>query len=695
MINKDIFTCPMHPEIRQEGPGACPKCGMALEPLTVSAESHDQSELLDMRRRFWICLALTLPVFFLAMAEMVPAVHSSGMLHGRWTAWIEMFLAAPVVLWGGLPFFQRGWASITNRSLNMFTLISIGTGAAFGYSVYAVFMDPASLYFESAAVITTLVLLGQVLELKARNQTSGAIKSLLNLSPKTARVLKDDGTENDVHLCHVFQGYKLRVRPGEKVPVDGTVLEGNSSVDESMMSGESIPVEKVKGSKVIGGTLNLHGTFIMRAEKVGEETLLANIIKMVGEAQRSRAPIQHLADKAASYFVPAVILASILTFAAWRVYGPEPKTAHAIVNAIAVLIIACPCALGLATPMSIIVGMGRGATSGVLFKNAEALELMEKIDTVAVDKTGTLTEGKPRVVSIAAADGFDKDEVLLYAASLERGSEHPLAQAILQEAEEQKLALVEPENFQAGIGRGAQGTVNGKKIALGNSAFMKESGTDTEELEAKAEKFRRDGDTVIFISIDGKAAGLIGSADRIKKSSTQAMLRLLGAGIRIVMMTGDSKVTAEAVARKLGIEEIEAEILPEQKILIIKRLQNSGRIVAMAGDGTNDAPALAQANVGIAMGTGTDAAILSAGITLVKGDLEGISKAHRLSKATMRNIRQNLFFAFFYNVLGIPVAAGILYPFFGLLLSPMIAAAAMTLSSLSVIANALRLRKII
>ncbi|MEW6127745.1 MAG: heavy metal translocating P-type ATPase [Acidobacteriota bacterium] len=700
------YTCPMHPEIVRDAPGACPICGMALEPRTVVLE-EENPELKDMSRRFWISLALSLPVLFLAMTEMMPGMpvqHAIGM---TLTNWLQFILAAPVVLWGGWPFFQRGWASIVNRSLNMFTLIAIGTGAAFLYSVIALIapqMFPASfrghggavpIYFEAAAVITTLVLLGQVLELRARSQTSSAIKALLGLAPKTARVIHADGSESDVPLEQVGVGDKLRVRPGEKIPVDGAVIEGASSVDESMVTGEAIPVEKSVGSKVTGGTVNQRGGFVMQAERVGMDTLLAQIVRLVGEAQRSRAPIQRLADVVSGYFVPAVVAIAILTFIIWSFVGPEPRFVYALVNAVAVLIIACPCALGLATPMSIMVGTGRGATAGVLIKNAEALEVMEKVDTIVVDKTGTLTEGKPRLLSVVALNAQSEDEALALAASLERGSEHPLASAIVAGAQAKKLTLNNAGDFQSLTGKGVVGQVNGKKVALGNRHLMDELAVVIDAaVESQAETLRKQGQTVMFVVVDAQVAGLLGVADPIKESTREAINHLHEQGIKVVMLTGDNRTTAEAVAQQLGIDEVQAEVLPEQKSEIIKQLQSQGKFVAMAGDGVNDAPALAQAQVGIAMGTGTDVAIESAGITLLKGDLRGLVRARKLSRATLKNIRQNLFFAFVYNLLGVPIAAGVLYPVFGLLLSPMIASAAMTFSSVSVITNALRLRKL-
>jgi P-type Cu+ transporter len=700
---KTEYVCPMHPEIVRDEPGSCPICGMALEPRTVTLDEEANPELVDMTRRFWICVVLTAPIFFLAMSDMIPGQPIQTLLPARLLNWIQLIAATPVVLWGGWPFFQRGWASIINRSPNMFTLIAIGVGTAYVYSVAAtlfpdVFPDSfrshggeVGVYFDAAAVITTLVLLGQVLELRARSKTSRAIRALLGLAPKTARLIRDDGSEEDVPLDRVKPGDRLRVRPGEKVPVDGVVIEGNTSVDESMVTGEPIPVEKTPGSKVIGGTVNGTGTFIMHAERVGSETLLAQIVRMVSEAQRSRAPIQRLADTVAGYFVPAVVLVAVVTFIVWAVFGPDPAMAYGLLNAVGVLIIACPCALGLATPMSIMVGTGRGATAGVLIKNAEALEVLEKVDTSVVDKTGTLTEGKPRLVSVLAVQGRNDDELLYLAASLERGSEHPLAAAIVKEAEEKGVKLADARKFRSITGKGVIGSVDGKRIALGNRKLLEELSVDAGDLWDQSEELRRDGQTVMFVVVDGAVAGVLGVADPVKQSTPEAIRMLHEDGIKIIMVTGDNRTTAEAVAKKLGIDEVHAEVLPEQKIEVIRDLQRKGRIVAMAGDGINDAPALAQAHVGIAMGTGTDVAIESAGVTLVKGDLRGIVRARKLSRATMRNIRQNLFFAFIYNVLGIPIAAGMLYPFFGVLLSPVIASVAMTFSSVSVISNALRL----
>jgi Cu+-exporting ATPase len=703
---KTEYTCPMHPEIVRDAPGSCPICGMALEPRTVTADEEHNEELEDMTRRFKIGLLLTIPLLLLAMSDLIPGQPLQHAVSMRLLKLIQLAFATPVVLWGGWPFFQRGWASIVNRSLNMFTLIAIGTGVAYWYSVIATFFpgifpasfrghgDEVGVYFEVSAVIVVLVLLGQVLELRARSKTSSAIKALLGLAPKTARIIRDDGTEEEISLDVIKPGDRLRVRPGEKVPVDGMVLEGTSSVDESMVTGEPIPVEKSKGDKVTGGTVNGTGGFLMRAERVGSETLLAQIVRMVSEAQRSRAPIQRLADTVSSYFVPAVIVAAIITFAVWGLAGPEPRLAHAIVNAVAVLIIACPCALGLATPMSIMVGTGRGATAGVLIKNAEALEVLEKIDTLIVDKTGTLTEGKPRLTSVLPLNGTSESELLRLAASIERGSEHPLAGAIIAGAQQRNLSFSEAEEFQSITGKGVVGKIEGRVVALGNSRLLDQLNIDASGVIERAEALRKEGETVMFVGVDGRLAGLLGVADPIKESTAEAIRALHEDGIRIVMVTGDNRTTAEAVARKLGIDEVEADVLPEQKGEVVKRLQAQGRLVAMAGDGVNDAPALAQAQVGIAMGTGTDVAIESAGVTLLKGDLRGIARARKLSRATMRNIRQNLFFAFIYNALGIPIAAGALYPVFGLLLSPMIASAAMSFSSVSVIGNALRLRKV-
>jgi P-type Cu+ transporter len=703
---KTEYTCPMHPEIVRAAPGDCPICGMALEPKTVSVEDEQNPELVSMTRRFWVSATLTIPILVVAMSDFVPGL--SRLMHfasPRDWQFLEFMLATPVVLWGGAPFFVRGWRSVLTRNLNMFTLIGLGTGVAYAFSVMGVLFPGAfpaafrgmdgevSVYFEAAAAITTLVLLGQVMELRARSRTGAAIKALLGLAPKTARLIRDDGAEVDVPLDAVKPGDKLRVRPGEKIPADGVVLEGSSSVDESMISGEPIPIEKVAGARVTGATVNGTGSLVMRAERVGADTLLSQIVRMVGEAQRSRAPIQKLADVVAGYFVPIVVGISALTFVIWALWGPAPRLAHALVNAVAVLIIACPCALGLATPMSIMVAMGRGASLGVLFKNAEAIELLRKVDTLVVDKTGTLTEGKPRLVSVEPAGGMDANKLLRIAASLERGSEHPLAAAITKGAEERSLKFGAAEAFESLTGRGVRGLVGGSPVALGNEKLLEEMRVDPGPLAAKAEALRADGQTVMFVVVENKIAGVVGVADPIKETTAEAIRQLHADGIRIVMLTGDSRTTAEAVARKLQIDEVVAEVLPQEKAGAIKRLQGEGRLVAMAGDGINDAPALAQAQVGIAMGTGTDVAMESAGVTLIQGDLRGIVRARALSRATMSNIKQNLFFAFVYNSVGVPVAAGVLYPFFGLLLSPMLAAAAMSFSSVSVITNALRLRK--
>ncbi|HEX2841555.1 heavy metal translocating P-type ATPase [Hyphomicrobium sp.] len=698
-----IYTCPMHPEIRQVGPGSCPICGMALEPEVATADAGPNPELVDFKRRLWIGLGLTLPVFALEMGSHVLGLH---MLPGQTSNWIQLLLATPVVLWAGWPFFERGWASIKTRNLNMFTLIAMGTGVAWVYSIVATLwpgLFPASMrghdgsvpvYFEAAAVITVLVLVGQVLELNARERTSGAIRALLNLSPKMARRIRKDGTDEDVSLDQVVTGDRLRVRPGEHIPVDGAILEGRSTIDESMVTGEPMPVTKAVGDDVIGGTTNQSGAFVMRADKVGRDTMLARIVQMVADAQRSRAPIQRLVDQVAAWFVPAVILVALLAFAAWSIWGPEPRFTYGLVAAVSVLIIACPCALGLATPMSVMVGVGRGAKSGVLVKNAEALERMEKVDTLLVDKTGTLTEGKPRVVAVRAENGLDRNELLRLAASLERGSEHPLASAIVQAAQERGLTLTEPKGFDSPVGKGVLGSVDGKSIVIGNRRIMADAGIATDNLDEAADDMRRDGATAIYVAVDGKAAGLIAIADPIKATTAAAIAALTKDGIHVVMLTGDQRTTALAVARQLGIDDVEAEVLPEDKSKVVARFKKEGRVVAMAGDGINDAPALAAADVGIAMGTGTDVAMESAGITLMKGDLTGIVRARALSEAAMANIRQNLFFAFVYNAAGVPIAAGVLYPVFGLLLSPMIAAAAMSLSSVSVVANALRLNRV-
>ena len=697
------YTCPMHPEVVSDHPGNCPKCGMALEPRTVAVEEGPNPELVDMSRRFWVGLALGLPVFLIAMADMLPwrPLHALDM---RVLNWLQLALATPVVMWSGWPFFERAWASVKNRSPNMFTLIALGVGAAYLYSLAATIAPgifPAGFrtahgavepYFDTAAVVTVLVLLGQVLELRARSHTSGAIRRLLGLTPKTARLVRKDGTEEDVPLDRIHAGDLLRVRPGEKVPVDGIVVAGRSSVDESMITGEPIPAEKEKDAKVVGGTVNGTGGLLVRAERVGAETLLAQIVRTVGEAQRSRAPIQRTVDLAAEYFVPAVVVVSVVTFIAWGLWGPEPRLAHALVNAVAVLIIACPCALGLATPLSIMVGTGRGAEHGILVRNAEALETLHRADTLVVDKTGTLTEGRPKFTGVESAAGFTADDVLRLAASLERGSEHPLAAAIVKEAERRSLQLEEAKDFRSVTGKGVSGLVAGHPLLLGNLALMRAEGINTTALQPRMEDLRRDGQTVMLLAIDGQPAGLVAVADPIRDSTLEAVRLLREAGLRIVMATGDGRTTAEAVARKLGIDEVVADVLPEQKHELIKRLQSEGRVVAMAGDGVNDAPALAQAQIGIAMGTGTDVAIESAGVTLVRGDLRGVARARRLSAATMQNIRQNLFLAFVYNVLSVPVAAGLLYPFFGILISPIWASAAMSLSSISVVGNALRLR---
>src|SRR5947209_6193553 len=697
-----IYTCPMHPQIRQVGPGSCPICGMALEPEVASLESSPNPELADMTRRFWIGGALALPPVVLEMGGHLAGPHN--WIDPTLSNWIQLVFATPVVVWAGWPFFVRGWQSLVTRNLNMFTLIAMGTGVAYVYSLIGTIAPqifPATfrghegavaVYFEAAAVITVLVLLGQVLELRARDATSGAIKALLQLAPKTARRLDADGSEHEVEIDALHAGDRLRVRPGEKVPVDGVILEGRSSLDESLVTGESMPVIKEANAKVIAGTLNQSGSFIMRADKVGRETLLSQIVQMVADAQRSRAPIQRLADQVAGWFVPTVIVVAIAAFAAWAWFGPEPRMAFGLVAAVSVLIIACPCALGLATPMSIMVGVGGGAKAGVLIKNAEALERMEKIDTLVVDKTGTLTEGKPKVVAIVTAQGFEEREILRLAASVERASEHPLADAIVRSAQERKLDLSKVEQFDSPTGKGATGKADGNTVLLGNSNFLRAAGIDTQPLNEQGERLREDGATVINIAVNGKLAGLFAIADPVKQSTLDALRALAAEGVKVIMLTGDNKTTANAVARKLGIADVEAEVLPDQKSAVVGKLQKAGRVVAMAGDGVNDAPALAAAEVGIAMGTGTDVAMESAGITLLKGDLGGIVRARRLSRATMSNIRQNLFFAFVYNAAGIPIAAGILYPSFGILLSPIIAAAAMALSSVSVVGNALRLR---
>lgn len=700
---KTEYTCPMHPEIVQDEPGNCPKCGMALEPRTITVEEKNE-ELIDMSRRFWVSSLLALPVFILAMvADLAPALLPQG-LSMQTVQWIEFAFATPVVLWGGWPFYVRAVQSVISWNLNMFTLIGLGVSVAWLYSMVALLMPQlfpplmqmddglVAVYFEAAAVITALVLLGQVLELRARSRTNAAIQMLLELAPNTARIVYEDGREEDISLEKVKVGDILRVRPGEKIPVDGTVIDGESNVDESMVTGESVPVRKSAGEKLIGATVNATGSMLMRTEKVGADTLLSQIVNMVAEAQRSRAPIQKLADIVAGYFVPAVVLIAVVTFIVWQSIGPEPRLAFAIVNAVAVLIIACPCALGLATPISIMVGTGRGAMAGVLIKNAEALEIMEKIDTLVVDKTGTLTEGKPKLASIISVDEFNNEDNLRLAASLERASEHPLAEAIVRGAEQRNITLGQVADFQSITGKGVTGTIQNKKVLLGNLKLLESLDIEVGDLPKQADTLRAEGQTVMLLAIDGKAAGLIGVADPIKETSAAAIEDLHAEGVEVVMLTGDNQTTAKAVAAKLGIDRVEADVLPDQKAAIIKQLQAKGKIVAMAGDGINDAPALAQAHVGIAMGTGTDVAMESAGITLVKGDLRGIVRARRLSRATMKNIRQNLFFAFIYNSAGVPIAAGVLYPVFGVLLSPMIAAAAMSFSSVSVITNALRLR---
>jgi P-type Cu+ transporter len=699
------WTCPMHPEIVRDGPGACPICGMALEPRTVTLEEQNP-ELQDMTRRFTWSLVLTAPILFAMLADLIPGQPLMHVIPSAAMAWGQLLLATPVVLWGGWPFFVRGWASVVNRHLNMFTLIALGVGAAYGYSVVATvapevfppsFQTHAgqvAVYFEAAAVIVVLVLLGQVLELRARSRTSAAIKTLLGLAPKIARRLGADGNETEVALEQVHVGDRLRVRPGERVPTDGVVLEGTTTVDESMVSGEPIPVEKGSGARVTGGTVNGTGAFVMEAQRVGADTLLSQIVRMVSEAQRSRAPIQRLVDTVAGYFVPAVVLVAVITFVVWGLYGPEPRMAHALVNAVAVLIIACPCALGLATPMSIMVGTGKGAELGVLLRNAEALELLERVDTVVVDKTGTLTEGRPALTSIVPRGGITDDELLRLVASVEHVSEHPLAEAIVTGARDRGVLLAEVRDFTSVTGKGVRGVVDGRRVSVGNVKMLADEGGVAEDLVALADEKRRQAETVMFVAVDGQPAGLVGVADRVKATTPEAIRALHEEGLTIVMLTGDSRVTAQAVAANVGIEQVEAEVLPEGKADVIARLQAQGRRVAMAGDGINDAPALARADVGIAMGTGTDVAMESAAVTLVKGDLRGIVRARRLSRATMANIRQNLFFAFIYNTLGVPVAAGVLYPAFGLLLSPILASAAMTFSSVSVIVNALRLRRL-
>jgi len=703
-VTKTEWTCPMHPEIIRNAPGNCPKCGMTLEPKTIAAEEEENPELIDMTRRFQVSVVLTVPLVIIAMRHYIPGLSViDRLVPPEFLKWLELILATPVVLWGGWPFFVRGWQSVVTWNPNMFTLIGLGIGLAYLYSIVAALFPglfPKSfrgeggevgMYFEAAAVIVTLVLLGQVLELRARSRTGAAIKALLGLAPKTARRIRD-GNEEDVLLDEIKAGDLLRVRPGEKVPVDGTVTEGSSAVDESMITGEPIPVSKQAGDRVIGATVNGTGTLIMRAEKVGAETLLAQIVHMVAEAQRSRAPIQKLVDIVAGYFVQTIVGIAILTFVVWAWIGPEPRMAYALVNAVAVLIIACPCALGLATPMSIMVAMGKGATGGVLFKNAEAIEVMKTVDTLVTDKTGTLTEGKPKLVNVVPVAGFDENTLLHLGASIEMGSEHPLAEAIVNGAKEKGLSLSNVESFESLTGRGVTGIVDGRKVALGNRRLIDDLGISQGDLPEKAESMRKEGQTAMFVAVDGKAAGILAVADPIKSTTAEAIERLHQEGIRVVMITGDSRTTAEAVGKKLGIDEVIAEILPDQKAAMVKRLQGEGKIVAMAGDGINDAPALAQAHVGVAMGTGTDVAMQSAGVTLVKGDLRGIVRARKLSRATMRNIKQNLFFAFVYNAIGVPIAAGVLYPVFGVLLSPIIAAAAMSFSSVSVIGNSLRLK---
>ena len=700
------YTCPMHPEVVQDGPGSCPKCGMALEPSTVTLETQEDPELIDMRRRFWVGLPLAMVTMVLAMGDHIPGNPVNDWLSRTTNTWIQLLAATPVVLWGAAPFFQRFWISLVNHSPNMFTLIGMGVGAAYGYSLVAALaagVFPPSfqmgghvaVYFEAAAVITVLVLLGQVLELGARSRTSSALKSLLQLAPPTAMRVDDGGDELEVPLEAVTAGMRLRVRPGDKMPVDGQVVEGRSAVDESMITGEPVPVEKEAGSAVTGGTVNGTGSLVIVATRVGADTVLSRIVKMVADAQRSRAPIQRVADVVAAWFVPAVVLSAAITFVVWAVFGPEPSMVYALVNAVAVLIIACPCALGLATPMSIMVGTGRGAIEGVLIRDAESLEVFEKVDTLVVDKTGTLTEGRPRLTTLetAEADG-DELDLLRLAASLERGSEHPLAASIVQAAQTRELPLSKVEDFESVTGMGVTGTVDGRRVALGNDALFDSQHIDVSALLERAEVLRGQGQTVMFVGVDGRAAGLLGVSDPVKETTPEAVRLLHEADVRLVMLTGDSRATAEAVAAELGIDEVHAEVLPEDKNRIVKRLQEEGRTVAMAGDGVNDAPALAQAHVGVAMGTGTDVAMESAGITLLRGDLRGIAKARRLSRSTMRNIRQNLFFAFIYNGLGVPVAAGVLYPFLGVLLTPIVASVAMTFSSVSVIANALRLRKV-
>ena len=706
LIRKTEWTCPMHPEVVQDGPGTCPICGMALEPRTVTADEEENPELVDMRRRFWVSAVFTLPLVVLVMGRHLPGMDPVARLMATpWGPWIELALATPVVLWGGWPFFQRAWWSVKNRSLNMFTLIGLGTGVAYLYSVIATlfpFLFPPAfrgahgqvgVYYEAAAVIVTLVLLGQVLELRARSQTGAAIRALLGLTPDTARRIEDSGQEQDVPLEQIAVGDRLRIRPGEKVPVDGRVEKGTSNLDESMVTGEPIPVEKTEGDALVAGTVNGKGSLVMVAEKIGSETLLARIVQMVADAQRSRAPIQRLADVVAGWFVPAVVLVAIIAFAVWMAVGPEPAFVYALISAVSVLIIACPCALGLATPISIMVASGRGASSGVLFRNAEAIETFRSVDTLVVDKTGTLTLGKPKLSSVLGLGDHDQNEMLALAAALERASEHPLAAAIVEGAESRGVTITEPESFESVTGMGVIGRVSGRRVVLGNTKLFAKESIDVSSLEPKADSLRADGQTVIMVAIDGEPAGILSVKDPIKETTPEAIRRLHEEGLEIVMLTGDNSTTAEAVAKKLGIDRFEADVMPDEKRAVIERLQKEGRKVAMAGDGINDAPALAQAEVGIAMGTGTDVAMESAGVTLIKGDLRAILRARRLSEETMKNIKQNLFFAFVYNALGVPIAAGVLYPVFGLLLSPMIAAAAMSFSSVSVIGNALRLRK--
>jgi len=701
-----VYTCPMHPEVVSDRPGICPKCGMALEPREVTGGAEANPELADMSRRFWVCLALSVPLLLMAMSDMIPGQPLQHAVPAWILSGVQLLLATPVVVWGGWPFFERGWASLVNRHLNMFTLIALGTGSAYLYSVVAALAPgifPASfrghngqvgLYFEAAAVIVTLVLLGQVLELRARSQTGAAIRALLELAPATAHRVRGDGTEEEILLSHVHVGDRLRIRPGEKIPVDGTVVDGESFVDESMISGEPLPVAKRPGDSVIGGTVNTTGSMLIRADRVGRDTVLAQIVQLVAKAQRSRAPIQRLADSVSAYFVPAVIVVAVITFVAWSIFGPEPRFAYALVGAVSVLIIACPCALGLATPMSIMVGIGRGAQAGVLIKNAEVLEVFERVDTLVIDKTGTLTEGKPKLVAVMPQGTHSEEEILRLAATLEKGSEHPLARAIVAGAVERGMQLGSADNFRSWTGKGVTAEVEGHQVALGNFTLLEQLGIQADSARAAAEALRHEGQTAIFFAVDGQLVAILGIADPIKETAPEAIRELQRQGVHVVLLTGDSRTTADAVARQLGIQEVIAEVLPDQKAEVVERLKRAGKIVAMAGDGVNDAPALATAHVGIAMGTGTDVAIESAGVTLVKGDLRGVVRARQLSRATMRNIRQNLFLAFVYNALGVPIAAGVLYPFWGLLLNPMIASAAMSLSSVSVIANALRLRKL-